>query len=394
MLAKMGLKCFRTSIAWTRIYPKGDEERPNEKGLQFYDALFSECRKYGMEPVVTISHYETPYHLVKKINSWQSREMIDHYLRYCKTLFERYHSLVHYWIPFNEMNCLSIRPHTAAGLRIPKGADRDTIILQAAHHQLLATAEAIHIAHQIDPDMKVGTMILYPCYYGRTCDPQDQLLAMKYMEPHYFYSDTSVFGHYTPKAMLRLSRAGITICEEDRDTLRKGTADFVAFSYYNSNVASSTKEHPSQGNLIHSVHNPYLKESEWGWSIDPVGLRISLNQLYDRYQKPLFIAENGLGAQDVKTEDGTIKDDYRIDYLRQHIQAMKDAVEQDGVDLLGYAPWSAIDLISMGTGEIKKRYGFLYVDCDEAGKGSLQRFPKKSFYWYQKVISSNGEDLS
>ncbi len=395
LFAEMGFRCLRTSIAWTRIYPNGEESKPNEKGLAFYDALFDECKKYQIVPIVTISHYETPYALVKRFNAWESREMIECYLRFCKTIFQRYHSKVKYWITFNEINCLSIRPHTAGGLRIHDEKKRLSVIYKAAHHQLVASAMAVDLAHSLMPQSKVGMMMLFPCYYAASCHPQEQLLCRQMMDQHYYYADVQVRGYYSNKALQfqQQNQIDIGMQSQDAEVLRKGTVDFIAFSYYNSNVASLHAEHQREGNLIRSAKNPYLQESAWGWSVDPIGLRIALNDLYDRYQKPLFIVENGLGAEDVLQEDGTVEDPYRIDYLRAHIQQMKAAVEEDGVDLIGYTPWGCIDLVSMGTGEMRKRYGFIYVDRHDDGSGSYRRYRKQSFYWYQKVITSNGEDL-
>ena len=396
MFAEMGFKCFRISIAWTRIYPNGDEEVPNEAGLSFYDDLFNECHKYGIEPIVTISHYETPYHLVEKYGSWRSREMIDFYLRFRKTIFERYKNVVKYWMTFNEINVICLKPDMAVGLRIKEDENRDEVIYQCAHHIFVASAKAVKLGHTIDPDNKIGMMMLYPPFYPETCKPEDQLENMKQLDLHYYFSDVQVRGHYSNKAKAMWKEKGLNIimAKDDEEILKDGKVDFIGFSYYNSNVATTRKNvELVNRNILNAVKNPYLKASEWVWLIDPIGLRITLNNLYDRYEIPLFCVENGLGAKDTINEDGYIIDDYRIAYLKEHIKAMKDAVDKDGVDLMGYTWWGPIDLVSAGTGQMSKRYGFIYVDKDDKGSGTYRRIKKKSFDYYKKVIASNGEDL-
>lgn len=397
LFAEMGFKCFRTSINWTRIFPDGDESEPNGKGLAFYDALFDECLKYGIEPVVTISHYETPYHLVETIGSWRSREMIDHYIRFCETVFRRYRDKVKYWMTFNEINVIVLKPEMATGISLREGEDFYQTIYQAAHHMFVASARAVKLGHEINPDFQIGMMMLYPTFYGETCHPLDQVKCMEAIDIHYLFSDVQVRGYYSAKAQKFFTRKGVVLQQEleDEETLKAGTVDYIGFSYYNSNVASHSMERDTTpGNMLHTVVNPYLKASDWGWTVDPVGLRLALNYLYDRYQIPLFVVENGLGAVDRVEEDGSIHDSYRIAYLRDHIEQMKLAVEEDGVDLMGYTPWGCIDLVSAGTGEMKKRYGFIYVDRDNDGTGTLKRSKKDSFAWYQKVIASNGEELN
>lgn len=397
LFAEMGFRCFRTSINWTRIFPNGDELMPNEKGLAFYDDLFEECLKYGIEPVVTISHYETPYHLAETIGSWRSREMIDHYIRFCETIFKRYRNKVKYWMTFNEINVIVLKPEMAAGIRPEEGEDFYQTIYQAAHHMFVASAKAVKLGHEIDPDFRIGMMMLYPTFYGETCNPLDQVKCMEAIDVHYLFSDVQVRGYYSAKAKKFFERKGVVLEQtpEDATALKNGTVDYIGFSYYNSNVASHQMDRDmTPGNMLHTVKNPYLKASDWGWTVDPVGLRLALNHLYDRYQIPLFVVENGLGAADKVEQDGSIHDDYRIAYLRDHIEQMKLAVEEDGVELMGYTPWGCIDLVSAGTGEMKKRYGFIYVNRDNDGNGTLERSKKDSFAWYQKVIASNGEDLN
>lgn len=396
LMAQMGFRCLRTSINWSRIFPEGDETEPNEKGLRFYDSLFEECLKYGIEPVVTLSHYETPYGLVKKYGSWRSRKTMECFVRYCDTVFRRYRGKVKYWLTFNEINCLLVNPVVPAGIRIGPGEDFQQTVFQAAHHQLVASALAVHLGHTIDPEYQIGMMMLYPTFYADTCAPEDQLARMKAMSQHSYFSDVQVRGYYTGMCRKLQEQRGVHLLEEDGDAeiLKGGTVDFIGLSYYNSNVASANPARAEAGgNVLSSVSNPYLEHSEWGWAIDPIGLRIGLNELYSQYQLPLFVVENGLGAVDKPDENFYVEDDYRIDYLRRHIAQMKLAVEEDGVELMGYTPWGCIDLISMSTGEMAKRYGFIYVDKQDDGSGSLGRYPKKSFFWYKNVIATNGEVL-
>lgn len=392
LFAEMGFKCFRTSIAWTRIFPNGDEAEPNEAGLKFYDDVFDELLKYGIEPVVTISHYETPYHIIKEYGSWKNRKTIDLYLRFCNVIFNRYKGKVKYWMTFNEINTMMYTPYMGAGIRED---DRQTIY-NCVHNMFVASAKAVKSGHLINPDFKIGMMLFYCPSYPNTCDPEDSLKALQTMDAFYYFSDVQVRGYYSNKAKKFLEQENIklTIMDEDIRDLKEGTVDYIGFSYYMTGVSSAGRElDETDGNMTKVVSNPYLKKSDWGWQIDPTGLRIALNNLYDRYQIPVFIVENGLGAYDKLEEDGRIHDTYRIEYLREHIKALKDAVEIDGVDLLGYTPWGCIDLVSAGTGQMSKRYGFIYVDCDDEGNGTLERVRKDSFYWYKKVIADNGETL-
>lgn len=396
LFAEMGFKCFRTSINWARLFPQGDEETPNEKGLAFYDSLFEECLKYGIEPVITISHYETPYGLVKNYGGWRNRKLIDFYINYCKTIFIRYKDKVKYWMTFNEINVIALHPAMATGIRVEENENFYQVIFQAAHYMLVASAKAVSLGHHINPNFKIGMMMLYPTFYAETCHPEDQLKAMEAIDLHYIFSDVQVRGAYSNKAKNFFENRGILIHKEpnDNEILKNGTVDYIGFSYYNSNVASHKMDKEmTGGNMLNAIKNPFLSASDWGWTIDPIGLRLALNYLYDRYQLPLFIVENGLGAVDEIASDGSIHDIYRISYLREHIKQMKLAVDVDGVELMGYTPWGCIDLVSAGTGEMKKRYGFIYVDKDNEGKGTLGRTKKDSFEWYKKVIASNGEDL-
>ena len=397
LLAEMGFKTFRLSIAWTRIFPNGDDASPNEEGLKFYDNVFDECKRYGIEPLVTIAHFDVPMNLVKTIGGWKNRKMVDYYIKYCKVIFNRYREKVRYWLTFNEINMLIHLPFVGAGLVFEEGEDEQAIKYQAAHHQLVASAKATKIAHEINPDFKIGCMLAAGNTYANTCAPQDVWKSMEKDRENYLFIDVQSRGEYPNYAKKMFERMNIEIRVEygDEEILKENTVDFISFSYYSSRLTSADPEINAEtaGNVFATLKNPYLNASEWGWQIDPLGLRITLNSLYDRYQKPLFIVENGLGAVDRAEENGNIADDYRIEYLRDHIKAMKDAVNEDGVELIGYTTWGCIDLVAASTGQMKKRYGFIYVDKDDDGNGTLERRRKKSFYWYKEVISSNGEKL-
>jgi len=397
LFGEMGFKTYRLSIGWTRIFPNGDELEPNEEGLKFYEELFKECHKYGIEPLVTITHFDCPIHLIKEYGGWRNRKLIEFYQRLVTVLFNRYKGLVKYWLTFNEINMILHAPFIGGGIVFEPGDNEAQIKFTAAHNQLVASAYATKIAHEIDPKNKVGCMLAAGNYYPYTCHPEDVFKAMNLDRENYFFIDVQSRGEYPKYALKQLEREKIDVgmTEEDKKVLKENTVDFISFSYYSSRTASADPEinKTTAGNIFASIKNPYLKASEWGWQIDPLGLRITMNMLYDRYQKPLFIVENGLGAKDTLTENGEVIDDYRIDYLRAHIKSFMDAVELDGIELWGYTPWGCIDLVSAGTGEMSKRYGFIYVDRDDAGNGSLKRSKKKSFTWYKNVISSNGENL-
>ena len=396
LLAEMGFKVYRMSIAWSRIFPNGDDAEPNEEGLQFYDNVFDELRKYGIEPLVTINHYEMPLHLVKEYGAWRNPKLIDFFLRYCEVLFKHYKGRVKYWLTHNEINALmrSGRPWHQAGIIYQEGEDKYQVMLNASHYQLVASAKAVVLGHEIDPANQIGCMLLYPLVYAATCRPEDQIAAMKKNNMTYYYGDVHCRGYYTNVCTAIWQELGKKpdIQPGDEEILKAGTVDFISFSYYFSSIEGQDTEQMT-GNIVSGGKNPYLEATAWGWQIDPVGLRTSLNNLYDRYQKPLFIVENGMGAIDTVEEDGSINDDYRIDYLAKHIKAMMDAIEIDDVPVMGYTPWGCIDLVSAGTGEMRKRYGFIYVDKDDEGKGTLARSRKKSFFWYKNVIETNGQCL-
>lgn len=397
LFAEMGFKTYRMSIAWSRIFPKGDELEPNESGLQFYENVFKELHKYNIEPLVTITHFDCPMYLIEHYGGWRNRQLIDFYKRLVTTLFTRYKGLVKYWLTFNEINMILHAPFMGAGLYIEEGEDANQVKYQAAHHELVASALATKIAHDIDSENKVGCMLATGPFYPNTCNPNDVWAGLQEDRENYFFIDVQARGEYPNYAKKKFERLGLTIdmTDEDLKLLKENTVDFVSFSYYSSRVVSADPKNldKTEGNVFASVKNPYLSASEWGWQIDPLGLRITLNTIWDRYQKPMFIVENGLGAVDTPDENGYVEDDYRIDYLRDHIIAMNQAINEDGVELIGYTTWGCIDLVAASTGEMSKRYGFIYVDRNNDGTGSFKRSKKKSFNWYKKVIATNGSDV-
>lgn len=397
LFAEMGFKTFRFSIAWSRIFPQGDEAEPNEEGLAFYDRVLDELEKHGIEPLVTISHYETPLALARKHDGWVSRAMIDHYARYARTLFERYGSRVKYWLTFNEINSVLHAPFLSGGIVTPKDQLSPTDLYQAVHHELVASALATKIAREVAPDAQIGCMLIAMPTYPLTPDPADALAVMQADHLNLAFGDVHCRGEYPGYLLRHLREQGVEleVTDEDRETLRH-TVDFVSFSYYMSLCETADPDVTAgEGNLMGGVPNPTLEASEWGWQIDPVGLRIVMNQFWDRWRKPLFIVENGLGAKDELVEvDGrrTVVDDYRIAYLDDHLVQVGEAIA-DGVDVLGYTTWGCIDLVSASTAQMSKRYGFVYVDRDDDGSGTLERYKKKSFDWYAEVIRTNGASL-
>ncbi|GFG42570.1 glycoside hydrolase family 1 protein [Streptococcus canis] len=400
LFAEMGFKVFRTSIAWSRIFPNGDDDQPNEAGLQFYDDLFDELLKYGIEPLVTLSHYETPLHLAKTYNGWTDRRLIGFFERFAQTVMERYKGKVKYWLTFNEVNSILHMPFTSGGIMTEKEQLSPQDLYQAIHHELVASASVTKLAHEINPDVKVGCMILAMPAYPMTSDPRDVLAAREFENLNLLFSDIHVRGKYPSYINSYFKENGIEIVFEDGDKelLAQHTVDFLSFSYYMSVTQAHNPEEyaTGEGNILGGLVNPHLQSSEWGWQIDPVGLRLVLNQYYDRYQIPLFIVENGLGAKDqlVPTADGswTVEDDYRIDYMGQHLVQVAKAIE-DGVEVMGYTSWGCIDCVSMSTAQLSKRYGLIYVDRDDDGTGQLTRYKKKSFDWYRQVIQTNGRCL-
>ncbi|WP_066890416.1 glycoside hydrolase family 1 protein [Clostridium nigeriense] len=398
LFAEMGFKTLRFSIAWSRIFPNGDEETPNELGLKFYDNVIDECLKYGIEPLVTLSHYETPLHLAKTYDGWRNRKLIKFFENYCRVVFERYKGKVKYWLTFNEINSVIHFPLMGAGILTPKSELTKQDVYQAAHHELVASALAVKLAHEIMPDAKVGCMVLGVVNYPMTPHPDDMIASMERDRDLMFFTDIHVRGKYPRYTKKIFKDLGVNIQMEPEDEeILKNTVDFISFSYYMSKCTAKdlSKYEKGRGNLTSGVKNPYLEESEWGWQIDPQGLRYICNYFYNRYEKPLFIVENGLGAVDELVEvDGekTVLDDYRIKYLNDHLVELGKAIE-DGVEIMGYTSWGCIDLVSASTAELKKRYGFIYVDRQNDGSGTLERYKKKSFNWYKEVIRTNGGSL-
>lgn len=403
LFAEMGFKCFRTSIAWTRIFPKGDESEPNEAGLQFYDDLFDELLKYNIEPVITLSHFEMPYHLYKEYGGWVNRKVIDCFVRFSEVVLKRYRNKVKYWMTFNEINNqrnwqYPLFSYVCAGSVYKDLDNPEQAMYQSMHHQFVASAKVVKLGKAINPDFQIGCMLAMVPIYPWSCNPADVMYAQQAMHHRYLFTDVQIRGYYPGYILKEWQQKGIDVAMEPGDDviLQEGCTDYIGFSYYMTTAVQKegTEAHDQIAGFPGSKPNPYVKASDWGWQIDPVGLRYSLNVLYERYQKPLFIVENGLGAFDDIPEDGSpIQDDYRIDYLSAHIEQMKKAVIDDGVELMGYTPWGCIDCVSFTTGQYDKRYGFIYVDKHDDGTGTMARAKKKSFDWYQRVIATNGEQL-
>ncbi|MCT2347512.1 6-phospho-beta-glucosidase [Niallia taxi] len=395
LFGEMGFKTFRLSISWARIFPNGDDLQPNEEGLQFYDNIFDELAKYNIEPLVTLSHYEMPAALVQKYNGWIDRKVVNMFTKYAETVFKRYRNKVKYWLTFNEINAIALAPYNGGGLITDRFENIEQAIYQALHHQFIASATAVKLCREINPNAKVGCMLARLETYPETCNPQDVLKTLKQEQMNFFYTDVQVRGYYPNfiKEYFRENDINIIMEDTDEDILLQNKVDYISFSYYMSLVESAGPHgERAPGNLFSGLKNPYLESSDWGWQIDAVGLRVTLNKLYDRYQVPLFVVENGLGAIDTPDDNGMIQDDYRINYLREHIVQMREAIS-DGVELMGYTSWGPIDIISVSTSEVSKRYGFIYVDIDDYGNGSFKRTKKKSFDWYKEVINSNGQVL-
>lgn len=405
LFKEMNLKAFRTSIYWPRIFPKGIEAEPNEAGLQFYDDLFDELLANGIEPVVTLTHFEMPLYLAQTYNGFQSREVVGYFVKFAETVFDRYKDKVKYWMTFNEINNMMdytnpIFLWTNAGVTVKEGENPEEVMYQTAHHILLASALSVIKGREINPDFLIGSMISHVPIYPLNSNPDNVMAAEEAMRLRYFFPDVQVRGYYPNYALKKFEREGFKMPFQDGDNkiLDQGTVDYIGFSYYMSNTVAvdnkvSNDEVKVHGSIPNQIDNPFLRESDWGWAIDPVGLRYVLNRLWDRYQLPLFIVENGFGAIDEISEDGLIHDSYRIDYMCKHIEEMEKALAYDGVELMGYTPWGIIDLVSFTSGQMSKRYGMIYVDRDDEGNGTLERMKKDSFNWYKKVIESNGDQL-
>lgn len=402
MFHEMGFKCLRTSIAWSRIFPRGDEETPNEEGLKFYDDLFDCMLENGMQPVITLSHFEMPYHLVKEYGGWRNRKMIDFFYNFCKVVLDRYQSKVKYWMTFNEINNQmlvenDLYPFTNSGIIFEKGEDRLPIVYQAIHYQFVASALVTEYAHKLNSNIQMGCCVAATPNYPNSANPDDILLAQSEDRKLLMFTDIQIRGHYPNYLLNEWKNNGyrFDITNQDLEIMARGTVDYLGFTYYMSNTVSSDPNVKKLGDDLqgnYAVNNQYLKTTDWGWSIDPKGLRYIMNMYQDRYEVPMFIVENGFGYAD-KFENGKIHDQNRIDYLKAHIEEMKKAIEEDGCDCIGYTVWGCIDPISFTTGEMKKRYGFIYVDRNNDGSGSYKRYKKDSFYWYEKVIETNGEVL-
>lgn len=406
LFADMGFKAFRTSISWARIFPNGDDEEPNEKGLQFYDNVIDELLKYDIEPVITLAHYETPLALVEKYDGWLNREVIAHFEKYAETVFTRYKDKVKYWLTFNEVNAILETPFIAGGIKTPEEELSPSDLYQAAHHQLVASALVTKKAKEINPDFQIGCMISEKGVYPLRPHPEDAVREMQKKQELDFFTHVHARGEYPNyiKHVFEENNIDLNITSEDRKILKENTVDYISVSYYRSVCATALegedyediRDVSEDTFTVKEVENPHLETSQWGWQIDPVGFRIVLNEMYDKYELPIFIVENGLGAKDdlVKDENGEyrIHDDYRIDYLQQHLKQVYEAI-QDGVDIIGFLSWAAMDVVSTTEGSIDKRYGFIYVDLQEDGTGTLNRYKKDSYFWYQDVIKTLGAAL-
>lgn len=399
LFAEMGFKVYRFSIAWSRIFPNGDETTPNEKGLQFYENVINECLSYGIEPIITLSHYEPPLEFCRKYNGWYNRKAIDFFMNYVESVINRFKGKVKYWLTFNEIDSILRHPFMTGGLIESRFSPDEfqQVMYQAMHHQFVASAKTVKLIHEIDPAAKVGCMTTKLTYYPYSCKPEDVLATQQRMRQVYAFCDIQVFGEYPAflKAKFKNNNIDIHMTEDDAKVMKDNPVDFVSFSFYQTSCVAANADGLAltAGNTTIGIKNPHLPASEWGWQIDPSGLRLSLVDLYDRYRKPLMIVENGLGAKDIVQEDGTIDDQYRIDYIDAHIKAMYDAIHEDGVELMGYTAWGPIDLLSNSTSQMSKRYGFIYVDLDDYGSGTYNRIKKKSFNWYKKVIETNGASV-
>lgn len=386
LMAGMGFNVFRFSICWSRIFPTGEEEQPNQAGLQFYDDVINELAKYQMEPLITICHDELPMNLAQKYNGWASTKVIDYYVKYARTLFEAFGDRCRYWLTFNEIN--AVRGFGPTGVRQASGQQR----YQAAHNMFVASAKAVQLGHQLMPQSQFGAMYAMSGLYPATCKPEDVFWQLQERRENWYFIDVMSRGYYpnyAPEIWRHHGFQQLNITAADREILQAGQLDYIAFSYYRSNTTQAHDEWFNVGGHA----NPYLPTTPWGWPVDPLGLRYCMNEIYDRLQKPLFIVENGLGAVDQADEHDYVVDDYRIDYLKQHLTAMAAAINIDHVPCLGYTMWGPIDLVSLSTGEMKKRYGLIYVDMDDQGQGTLNRTPKKSYYWMKKIIATNGAAL-
>lgn len=389
LFKELGLKAYRFSISWSRVMPDG---KVNPEGLNFYRKLINLLKENDIEPIVTVFHFDLPYTISEK-GGWENRETIQEFADYCHLLFDTFGNDVTYWQTINEQNVMAL-----AGSVIGTSTKSMKEKFQENHHMLVAQALVTKIYHENNYPGKIGPAPNISSVYPASDKPEDQLAAFNMSAlRNWLFLDVAVFGKYNHNAWHVLEKIGAcpTITEEDAEILAAGTCDYIAFNYYNTMTVAAYFEKENKidqqsgfgiPGFFQSVANDHLPMTEFGWPIDPEGFRFTLNEIYSRYRLPLLVTENGIGAKDVLV-DGKVHDDYRIDYLTQHIQQMQYAIE-DGVEMIGYCPWSAIDLISTHEG-IEKRYGFIYVDRTEDDLKNMDRYKKDSFYWYQKVIKNN-----
>jgi 6-phospho-beta-glucosidase len=397
LLAGTGMNAFRTSINWARIFPNGDDEKPNEAGLKFYDSLIDEIIKNNMRPLITISHYEFPINLALNYNGWYDRRLIEFFTRFCEVVFERYKDKVLDWILVNQVNLIKFESFNHLGVPSDKVTNLLEAKYQAVHNELVACGRAIRIAKKINPHFNIGNMIYDDISYAASCKPEDVLATCKRNQMEYFFSDIAIRGSYPGYALRYFDENNIHIeFGKDDEADLQNTIDFLAISYYYTMISDAQsvnqKDEPEIASHNNEYPNPHIKQSAWGWGIDPIGMRIKLNYFWDRYQIPIVIAENGIGCFDKVEADGSVHDPYRIEYLRAHIEQLKEAIK-DGVKITAYHPWGPIDIVSASSSEMDKRYGFIYVDLDNHGKGSGKRILKDSYHWYKEVVASNGENL-
>jgi len=403
LFKEMGFTALRISFDWSRIFPLGDEREPNEEGLAFYDQVIDALLENDIEPIVTLYHFEMPVGLVKKYGGWSNRQLIDSYVHYCETVFRFFAKKVKYWVTFNEINHLDpqtpqsdIFTYLIAGRKYSTMANPAAELAQIGYNMALASVKAVALAHAVNDENKVGCVFGLNPIYASDCQPDNVLQAFLENDRDYYQIDAMTRGNFPKYKLKQYEGLGIdiTIEADDAQAFATGKLDFIGLNYYMSSITSANVDTSQEEGLFGGTKNPFLQQSDWGWAIDAVGIRYVLNYLYRKYELPILITENGLGAEDELAADGNIYDPYRIQYLREHIVAVQKAMSEDHVEVLGYLTWGPIDLVSATTGEMRKRYGFIYVDQDDHGNGTLKRIRKQSFFWYKKVIASNGADLT
>jgi len=407
LMAEMGFKVYRFSISWSRLLPEGTG-RINQEGIDFYNNLIDECLKYDIIPLVTMFHFDMPAALDER-GSWSNPDSVDWFVEFATLMYKSYGDRVKYWLTINEQNMLTLVGPVIGTLHIPEGCTNEIKeIYQQNHHMLVAQAKAMVLCHEMVEDGKIGPAPNISLVYPASCKPEDVIASQNSNAiQSWLYLDMSVHGVYNNLvwAYLEEHDATPTFAPGDEEALKNGNPDFIGFNYYNTStvedyslldteVKSTKTDQQNRGGVqgfYKSFRNPNLGTTEFGWEIDPVGFRATVREIYSRYRLPLIVTENGLGAYDTLTEDGKVHDPYRIEYLRKHIEQVQLAIT-DGVEMMGYCPWSAIDLISTHEGAVK-RYGFIYVDREEFDLKSLDRYRKDSFFWYKDVIASNGQNL-